>query len=83
MENSGQEVVVGGAVVSRICHTSPDGRHCTRPGVSCGTMENRLSFDSVLLSSEEETDKGGRGTFLWGCGGGWGWLIANEELDVP
>ena len=46
-------------------------------------MTYQFAFDSVLLSSEEDTDEGGRGTFLGGCGSGWGWLIANEELDVP
>ena len=20
---------------------------------------------------------------MWSCGGGWGWLVANVELDVP
>ena len=46
-------------------------------------MDDGFAFDSVLLSSEEETDEGGRGTFLWGGSGVWGWLSANVELDVP
>ena len=41
-----------------------------------------VAFNSVLLISKEETDKGGYGAFLWGCGGSWGWMISNKELDV-
>ena len=45
-------------------------------------MADQFAFESVLMSSEDKTDKGIRGAFLWGYGGGWGCLIANEELDV-
>ena len=69
-------------VVSKICYAAPDGYHCTCPGVSCGDMTDQFSFESVLLSSVDKTDKGIRCSFLWGYGGGWGCLIANEELDV-
>ena len=70
-------------VVSKIYHTAPYGFHCTRPGVSYGAVVNQFIFESVLLSSEEETDEGGHSALLWVCSGGWGWLISNEELDVP
>ena len=83
MEHSGQGGVVGDAVVLKICHKAPGGCHCTHPGVSCGSVADVFSFESVLLSSEEDTDKGGRSAFMWGGGGGWGWMGANVELDVP
>ena len=82
MENAGQGGVAVGAVVSKICHTAPGVSHCTRPGVSCGAVADRFSFDSIIMVSEEETDEGGRGALLCGCGEGWGWLSANKELDV-
>ena len=77
-KNADQGGVAGGSVVC----TAPNGCHCTRPGVYCGAVADGFTFDSVLLSSEEETDVGGPGAFLWGGGGGWGWLGANVELDV-
>ena len=59
MEHAGHGGVTGGAVVLNICHMTPDGCHCTRPGVYCGAVADRFVFDSVLLIGEEETDKGG------------------------
>ena len=70
MEHYVQGGVSGGAVVSKIFHTAPGGGHCTRPGVSCSAVADRFAFDSVLLIGEEDTDKCGRGTLLYGCGGG-------------
>ena len=64
-------------MVSKIFHTAPDGCHYTRAGVSYGAMADGFAFDSVLLISEEDTDEGDCGAFLWGGGGGWGWLGAN------
>ena len=83
MEHTGQGGLSSVTVVSKICHTVPDGSHCTHPGVSCGAMDNRFAFDSIILVSEVETDKDGRGVFFWSCGGGWGCLFANIELYVP
>ena len=82
-EHSGQGGVAGGVVVSKICHTAPDGCHRTRPGVSCGAVTDQFSFDCIFLIGKEDNVKGGCGAFLGGCGCDWGWLVANEELDVP
>ena len=59
-------------MVLNIFHTTPDGIHCTFPGVSCGAVANRFTFGSVFLISEEEIDEGDHSAFLWGCGGVWG-----------
>ena len=69
--------VSGGTVVLKICHMTPDVSHCTGPGVSCSAVANIFTFGFVLLIGEEDTDKGCRSAFLWGFGGGWGWLISN------
>ena len=61
--------VAGGASVSKICHTTPDGCHRTRPGVSYGAVADQLAFDSFLRSSIEETDEGVNGAFLGGSRG--------------
>ena len=57
MKRDDQWVVAVGAMVSKICHSAPDGFHCTFPGVSCGIVADLFPFGSVLLISEEETDK--------------------------
>ena len=83
LEQAGQGGVAGGAVVSKICHTAPDGCHCKCPRVYCGAVADQFAFDSVLLIGKKDNDKDDRGTFLGGSSCDWGCLVANKELDDP
>ena len=60
-----------------MCHTAPDGFHCTCAGMSRCTVSDRLPFDEIFLSLKEEAIKGDGGRR-----GGLVGLITHEELYV-
>ena len=73
--------VWGGAVLSQVYHTAPDGCHRTRAGVSYCAVSNRFSFDAIFMGCKEEAKKGGGGACVGGSFGGLGGLGSHEELD--
>ena len=65
-----------------MCHTAPDGCHCTCAGMSSCTVFDILPFDAIILRCKEEANKGGSGAGGSGRSGGLGELITLEELYV-
>ena len=65
-----------------MCHTTPDGRHCTCPGVACCAVSDGFPFDAIFLRRKEEANKGGGGAGGGESRGGLGGLITHEELYV-
>ena len=65
-----------------MCHTAPDGCHCTCAGMSSCAVSNIILFDAILLRCKEEDNKGGGGASGGGSRGGLGGLITHEELYV-
>ena len=72
----------GGAVLPQVCHTAPDGCHCTCAGVSYCAVSNRFSFDAIFLRCKEEANEGGGGVGGREIFGGLGGLNYHKELDV-
>ena len=70
MEDSCQGGESGGAILSKIFHTSQDGLKFKCPRVSGCAVANGPAPDSILMIYEEDTGEGGCGTCLGGgCDG--------------
>ena len=65
-----------------MCNTSRNGCYCTLPGVPSLAISDWLSFDSVILSGEEEADKTLRCAVVRIRSGVWEGCYVNVELDI-